>query len=77
MSSGWFDYTEPSLTVPSHGGTRCVGCVHTSSGWLDFIEPTQLQRKQGAWGDNKACRVISHAVFDYTEPEPSHGEQGV
>ena len=28
MSSGWFDYTEPSLP----GEARCTGCLCTSSG---------------------------------------------
>ena len=40
MSSGWFDYTEPSLTIYIFTGeTRCAGCLCTSSGWFKCIEP--------------------------------------
>ena len=46
-SSGWFDWTKPSLT------TSLQGIFHTSSGWFDCTEPsptTSLQEIQGVQG---------------------------
>ena len=60
MSSGWFDYTKPSLTASSQGEqgvyyfsaekARCVEVFRMSSGWFDYTEPSRTASSQGEQG---------------------------
>ena len=68
MSSGWFEYTEPSLTIYIFTGeTRCAGCFCTSSGWFKRIEPI-LNHIIAEIARSIEFFHMSSEWFDYTEP---------
>ena len=79
MSSGWFDWTEPSLTTSLQGIEGMQGANCTS--WMRFkhIEPrrtfsncilTEIVRSLDFFH-------LSSGWFDWTEPSPTTSLQGI
>ena len=83
LSSGWFEYTEPSLNVYIFTGeARCAGCLCTSSGWFKRIEPPRTFTNH-IIAEIVRCVEFFHMSsgwFDCTEPSLTtslQGKQGV
>ena len=82
MSSGWFDWTEPSPTTSLQGIQGVQGAICTSSGRFKRIEPhrtfsNDIHTERARYID---FFYMSSGWFDWTEPSPTtslHGIEGV
>ena len=79
MSSGWFDWTEPSLRTALQGKEGVQGARSTGSGRFKHIEP---HRTFASYIHTELARSIeffytSSAWFDWTEPSPTTSLQGI
>ena len=79
MSSGWFDWTEPSPTTSLQGRQGVQGARCTSSGRFKHIEPHRTFSNY-IHTERARSRDFFHTGsgwFDWTEPSPTTALQGL